>query len=799
MSDFRTNNPLRWCIRLYHERTILVLMVLFFGGVSVMVWHLSDLASDLTQKYAIDDASRQSSVLEQFRTLYTSEVVSRVRPHDTEVTHDYDAKNGAIPLPATLSLLLADQLSESDVGGEVRLFSEYPFPWRTEGGPRDDFERDALRQLKQHPEQPFYRFENIQGRPTLRYATADRLRASCVSCHNTHPDSPKTDWKKGDVRGVLVVNQPVDEFTAYTNGKLRGTFVFLICLALAGFLGLTYLIIRTRATLDKLRPSGPHSAAVSPDSADDQEPQSFSVLKVSVVGLIVSGAVFIFDIITPLGIAAGVPYVLLVCVSLWANRQSYTLVAAIMGTVLTVLGFVLCPDGGEFWKVIANRLLAMFAIWVTAILCLWQKRTTARQAVLTAERETARQYTAELEDARNQAEAATICKSEFLANMSHEIRTPMTAILGYAETIADNVTEPENIEAAGIIRRNGEHLLEIINDILDISKIEAGKMRVESSLCSPYEIATDVASLFRVRIEAKNLEFNIETVGPIPEAIQTDPSRLRQILVNLMGNSVKFTENGGIRLILRFVKDYEKPEMQFDILDTGIGMSKEKADKLFQAFSQGDTSLVRNFGGTGLGLTISKRFAEMLGGDITVVDTQEGVGTRFRVTVATGPLDGVKMLDDPAADRTVEREKAKSSDIRGTLSGCRVLFAEDGPDNQRLISFILKKAGSEVVLVENGQLAVNEAMSAVAAGKPFDVILMDMQMPVLDGYSASSLLREKGYTGPIIALTAHAMAGDRKKCLDAGCTDYATKPVERKQLIETIKACLKGEETVTTA
>lgn len=772
-------------------------MILFFGGVGIIVWHLSALASDLTNRYTIDYAHRQSQVLKEFRTLYTSEVVNRVRSHATEVTHDYKTKDGAIPLPTTLSMLLGERLSDADAGAEVRLYSEHPFPWRTAGGARDAFERDALRQLHQQPEQPYYRFENFHGRPTLRYATADRMRASCVSCHNTHPDSPKTDWKVGDVRGVLVVNQPFDQIIAYTDKQLRGTFVLLIGLALFSLVGLTFLIIRTRRTLATLRQSEPRTLEMLIRDTD-KESHSLSRFKITVLSLVVICVVFAFDIIVPLGVAAGVPYVLLVCVSLWANRQSYTFVAAIVGTALTILGFILCPEGGEFWKVIANRLLALFAIWVTAILCLWQKRTTANQIILAAEKEATKQYAAEVEEAKKQAEVATQTKSEFLANMSHEIRTPMTAILGYADTIADNATRPEDIEATEIIRRNGKHLLEIINDILDLSKIEAGKMTVEQVACSPIKITTDVASLLRVRIDAKNLKFDIEAVGAIPETIQSDPTRIRQILVNLVGNSIKFTKNGGVRLILRFVPDDTKPMMQFDILDTGIGMSKEKAGKLFQAFSQGDTSTVREFGGTGLGLAISKRFAELLGGDITIVNTQEGVGTRFRVTVSTGPLDGVQMLQNPTVAQKPKREKAKPSDIADALSGCRILLAEDGPDNQRLISFILKKAGGDVVIANNGQVAVDEATSAIATGKPFDVILMDIQMPIMDGYTATGLLRGKGYTGPIIALTAHAMSGDREKCLNAGCDDYATKPIDRKKLIETIRKYIKSETIATT-
>ncbi len=204
---------------------------------------------------------------------------------------------------------------------------------------------------------------------------------------------------------------------------------------------------------------------------------------------------------------------------------------------------------------------------------------------------------------------------------------------------------------------------------------------------------------------------------------------------------------------------------------------------------QADASTTRQFGGTGLGLVISKRFAGMLGGDITVVETREGVGTRFRVTIATGPLDDVKMLDNPLSATVVSQNasRAATSIDPSTLRGCRILLAEDCPDNQKLIALILEKAGADVTVKENGKLAVDAARAARDEGNPFDIILMDMQMPVMDGYEATALLRRKGYTGPIIALTAHSMEGDREKCIKAGCDGYASKPIERQKLIETIR------------
>ena len=403
-----------------------------------------------------------------------------------------------------------------------------------------------------------------------------------------------------------------------------------------------------------------------------------------------------------------------------------------------------------------------------------------------------------LEELNQAVEEANRAKSEFLANMSHEIRTPMTAILGFSEVLHENITccticdehescqlRQQNKSHVETIRTNGEYLIGIINDILDLSKIEAGKLEVEHIQCSPCHILSEVASLMRVRATAKNLPLEIEYDGPIPHRIRSDPTRLRQILINLTSNAVKFTEVGKVRLVARLLgAECDDPTMQFKVVDSGIGMTEEQIDKLFKPFHQADTSTTRKFGGTGLGLAISKRLAEKLGGDVTV-RSRPGEGTTFTVTVATGSLDGVKLLDSPA-EAQVSSDPEKNSTAPKTKLDCRVLLAEDGPDNQRLIAFLLKKAGAEVVLAENGQTAYDLALAARDEGTPFDVILMDMQMPVMDGYDATEKLRKARYTGPIIALTAHAMSADRGKCLNAGCDDYMAKPIDHKKLISLV-------------
>ncbi|WP_339688255.1 ammonium transporter [Gimesia maris] len=398
-------------------------------------------------------------------------------------------------------------------------------------------------------------------------------------------------------------------------------------------------------------------------------------------------------------------------------------------------------------------------------------------------------YERSLNEARKRAEAASEAKSEFLANMSHEIRTPMTAILGFTDILLNNLRKKEDIESANIVKRNGEYLIGIINDILDLSKIEARKLELEQVRVNTIELIRDIVALMQIKADLKELELVVSFDNPIPETIVTDPTRLRQILINLLGNAIKFTDSGYVELRTRTIHLEDGfAQLQFDVIDTGIGISETALAQIYQPFTQADSSTTRKYGGTGLGLAISKRLSEMLGGRIHVTSTI-GSGSTFTISVNTGSLEGVRLqqVDQNSVNSTATECSQELSDHIGkTISSSRVLVVEDGLDNQRLISFLLKKEGMHVDLADNGQLGYDQIMAADLAGEPYDFVLMDMQMPVMDGYTATSKLREAGYTRPIIALTAHAMKNDMEKCLTAGCDAYATKPVDRRKLLETI-------------
>jgi len=398
-----------------------------------------------------------------------------------------------------------------------------------------------------------------------------------------------------------------------------------------------------------------------------------------------------------------------------------------------------------------------------------------------------RQTQLELADSKRAAEAANRAKTDFLANMSHEIRTPMTAILGFADLLmSPNLSQREQRRHLQTIRHNGQVLLELINDILDLSKIEAGRMVIEPIDCSAWDVVEDVAALMRIRAEEKGLELQVEYEFPLPQTVRTDPVRLRQILTNLVSNAIKFTDQGSVRIAVRCTapqgtaSQETAPRMAFAVADTGIGMKPEEMTRLFQPFTQIDASSARRFGGTGLGLSISKHLAEKLGGDIQV-RTQLGAGSTFTLRIDPGPLQGVTTLNEPPTRKVQPRDAAEGPQFSG-----RVLLAEDGRDIQELIGFVLGGTGLEVELAENGCIARRKALASVADGRPYGLILMDIQMPEVDGYEATRQLRRDGWYGPIIALTAHAMAGDCERCLQAGCDDYLTKPIDRGKLLSTV-------------
>ncbi|HKX95532.1 MAG TPA: ATP-binding protein [Methylibium sp.] len=412
-------------------------------------------------------------------------------------------------------------------------------------------------------------------------------------------------------------------------------------------------------------------------------------------------------------------------------------------------------------------------------LALYQANEDLKQLAQRQE-ELIEQRTREYQLARDEAITASSAKSAFLANMSHEIRTPLTSIIGFAELLLnERLSESDRASALRTIIRNGRHLLEVINDILDLSKIETGQVELEELAIDLPALLSELTTLVAGRAEEKALQFEIVPKLPLPGGFRGDPLRIKQILLNFCSNAVKFTERGGVRLELRY--DDARRMLTFTVADTGIGMTDEQLGRLFQPFVQADISTTRRFGGTGLGLYLSQQLAAALGASIRV-DSLIGRGSAFHLDL---PL-----REEPLAESMLTMEGDLQIHAAGSTAitdfavpqlGGRVLLAEDGVDNQRLLATYLRQAGLEATVVGNGRDAVEAALS-----QDFDLVLMDIQMPVLDGVGAMRMLRRAGYRQPIVALTANVMKSDVQKYLEAGCDDVLGKPVERERFYAVI-------------
>ncbi len=821
----KTHRPISRVGSLISRYTLVILTLLSLLGIAGAYLYLSNISKQVISDNSVSGARRYLEALSEFRTLYTSEVIKTAKEQGLTVTHNYKDIEGAIPLPASLSMALGKKIGSHQSGAQTFLYSRYPFPWRTEENKAlfsQPFVKEAWLTLSQYPDQAYFKFVEYNGRPSIRYAIADKMRAACVDCHNNHPDTPKNDWKEGDVRGVMEVILPINVAQAAAQTTIDATFSILglITLLLIVVIGLVF----TRMSNDK-------NTLVS--SRDDLLIQRNEI-----------------------------------------ETQNNALKEA-------------------------HQQLAIHAA----------ELTTAIQ-----------------------------CKSDFLACMSHEIRTPMNGVIGMLNLLLRSPMEEGQHHKAMIAKTSAESLLTIINDILDFSKVDEGKLDLEHIEFNIIKILCDLTDAMAFRAEAKDLELIVDLSNISHAQVKGDPGRLRQILTNLISNSIKFTDRGEIELIAGLQAINESEFIFYcKIKDTGIGIHPDKQASLFDAFKQADTSTTRIYGGTGLGLSICKQLSELMGGSISSASkVNEGSCFEFTVSLEISNLSppekpemavdnlSVLVIDDnecsghvikkqleiwgvqvtyladaSAALQLLNQAKESSSstpydvilvdmimpglggeefikrvnadpllednklilmsslthrhdkayfdalgcfssfpkpatpfhlinvlnlctshdteshtedslletnNVIGTTSlletgseeiphypwsiHSRVLLVEDNKINQIVASGILEDFSISVEIVANGQEAINALESAI--DKPaFDLIFMDCQMPVLDGYKASGLIR-KGAAGswnskiPIVAMTANSMKGDKEKCLAAGMDDYISKPIE----IDNVEAIL---------
>jgi signal transduction histidine kinase/DNA-binding response OmpR family regulator len=610
------------------EHIVYVLLLLFITGTVGAFWTLLRQSSALYEAMALQGTELQAQMLVDFRRIYSDRVVARMDA--VPATHDYAGRPGTIPLPATLAMELADEINRGTAGAYARLYSDFPFPWRTDGGPRDEFERAALAALRATPDQPFHRFEEFQGRPSLRYAIADRMEASCVGCHNGHPQSPKRDWRVGEVRGVLEVVRPLDRGIAMSRAGVRWTLLASMLMSGLGLLGLCVAVVQVRRT------------------------------------------------------------------------------------------------------------------------------------------------TADLKRAKEAAERANRAKGEFLATMSHEIRTPMNGIIGMTELTLDTELTQRQREFLGIVKGSANTLLALLNDILDFSKIEAGRLELEAIEFRLRDMLGDTLKTLGVRAQQKGLELAGHVDPGVPDALVGDSGRLRQIVINLVGNAIKFTDQGEVVVRVELEAETEDSAvLHFSVADTGVGIPADRQARIFAAFEQADSSTTRRYGGTGLGLSIASRLVGMMGGRIRV-ESKPGCGSTFHFTARF-------------ARSRLESGEQGAPDL-ALIKGLRLLVVDDNATNRRILEEVLTSWGMQPTSVDSGDDALHALRVARASGAAFDLVLLDAMMPGMDGFElAARIRRDPELTGAtMMMLSSAASADDAARVRSLGVAAYLTKPIKQSELMDAI-------------
>lgn len=623
MSNTKDNNKLVLDTLYRHSFVFILAFVLILGSAAVL-WNTHQKTKELNQRSAVVDAKDFASSVSQFRNFYSKTIVPAARSQGMKISHDYIGKDDSIPLPATFAKDFGQSLSLSNSAYTVKLFSDKPFPWRKDQK-LDKFQKIALAKIQQTPNQPIWSFETLDGILVLRYARGDVLKENCVACHNSYSGTPKTDWKAGDVRGVLEVIRPISAFETESSIVLKNSFLTMLALILSMVL-LIFFVLRKLSRSIK-----------STYDAYVKEEKLTKELKASDVKMhaIVDSVQEVIIVLDKNGFIQESNYAIQ---SMFGYDQQ-----DIVGKNITLLlEDNIVEDPQHLIRDIVGNRKEVIGIHNN------KDKFSIELFVNEANRDNQTIYTASLRDISHFKKAEEVTaqahktalesaelKSEFLANMSHEIRTPMNGVIGMTELLLHSKLDADQKDLAGTVKESADSLLTIINDILDFSKIEAGKLSIVKSPFDLLKMVEGSLSLLSKDADHKNVEMTFFIDGNVPMEITQDAGRLRQVLINLCNNALKFTENGNIIIHISMA---DNQNLHFSVIDTGIGIPKESQNNLFDSFSQVDGSNSREHGGTGLGLAICKQLINLMDGEIGV-HSELHVGSTFWFTIKIDPFE----------------------------------------------------------------------------------------------------------------------------------------------------------------
>ncbi len=730
---------------------------------ATLVFLINSHNADMEYRTAVRTAKTTAQNIDYFRSFYSTRVVQNVLDSNIDVTHQYHGNPSAIPLPATLSIELRDYMREQAAKIEYKIFSDYPFPWRTDRS----LDVDELDVLKDRPSEELA-FETSNG--SVRHFSPVVMGETCVACHNSHPESPKTDWEVGDIRGYQAVSLPPN-FGAHSHGggvdSFNQVILFFVGAFGSAFFVILYLVRKNKAAFVRVEEYAESEAqkSIELSATNTRLEKSLSELN-AILENAADGIVTIND-------HGHIISANKACEEIFGYKQSELIgenIKILMGKEHAqghdtyIANFLNTGKGkiiGVGREVEAKRKNGEFFPVELSIGHIHHEDGTFFTGILrdVSERKRAEE---ELIHAREAAEASNTSKSRFLAMMSHEIRTPLNAIIGTVSLLNEESDEKKRGQFLSTARKAAENLQSIINDILDISKLEAEGLDFEPTISNPVDTINDVISVMEPRAQEKGINLEWSHSENMPALINTDVARLRQILINFVSNAIKFTDAGCVKITAGPSINIEPVGIRFEVIDTGVGINEKDLPQIFDEFWTKNLSANNTAPGTGLGLAISKRLADSLGGSIGV-SSRYGEGATFWVELSVGNVDQSNKLETRNLDTVELAEKFTA----------HVLIAEDNSANQLVASAMLEKLGVTSDIVANGI----EAIAAVER-RSYSIILMDVNMPEMDGIEATKIIRHRDLAEdtPIVSMTANVMEGDEEKLKSEGFDDYLAKP-----------------------